>query len=84
MSLLFTTVFGKLPFIASFLKKIPAIIIPSIAPVDDIPITPKLVFSLTLLSFFIEDMPDASANINGTVIAPVVAPEASNAIAIKL
>lgn len=55
-----------------------------IAPADTMPTKPKLSSSETLLSFFSVETPAAIANINGTVIAPVVAPEASKDIAKKM
>ena len=57
------------------------IITEKIAPVEVIPTNPKLSVSDDLLSFFSIDTPTAIANINGTVKAPVVAPDASKDIA---
>ena len=54
-----------------------------IAPVEAIATSPKLSFSENLLSFFKFEIPTAIAKINGTVSAPVVAPEASKDIAIN-
>ena len=52
-----------------------------IAPVDAIATRPKLSFSEALLSFFKLATPSPKAKINGTVNAPVVAPDASKAMA---
>ena len=52
-----------------------------IAPAEAIPRSPKLSFSEDLLSLLRTDIPAASVTMNGTVIAPVVAPEASKEIA---
>ncbi|MPN40905.1 hypothetical protein SDC9_188445 [bioreactor metagenome] len=54
---------------------------PKIAPVDAIPTSPKLSFSDALLSFFRRETPNARPSMNGTVRAPVVAPEASKEMA---
>jgi hypothetical protein len=51
-----------------------------IAPVEVTATSPKLSFSDALLSFLSDDTPNAIARINGTVRAPVVAPEASKEI----
>ena len=52
-----------------------------IAPDEAKATRPKLSFSEALLSFFNLDIPTERANIKGTAIIPVVAPEASKAIA---
>src|SRR5690606_18826735 len=52
-----------------------------IAPEEEIATKPKLSFSEAFPFFFKEDIPEDNANINGTVSAPVVAPEASNEMA---
>lgn len=64
----------------SFINKL-VIKTPRIAPVEEMPTRPKLSASPALLYFFKAETPAAKANIKGTVIAPVVAPEASNAMA---
>jgi len=48
-----------------------------IAPVEAIATRPKLSSSEAMLSFFNEEIPAESASTNGTVRAPVVAPDAS-------
>src|SRR5690606_18455156 len=50
------------------------------ATVDAIPTSPKLSASPILLAFLIAEIPAAKARTKGTVIAPVVAPEASKEI----
>ena len=70
-----------LPCISSVPKRILIIITAIIAPVDAIATKPKLSFSDDLESFLIAVTPIASAIIKGTVMAPVVAPDASKEIA---
>lgn len=64
-----------------FLDNIYISITAIIGPVAEIPTSPKLSSSDNLLSFLIEDTPTESAKINGTVKAPVAAPDESKAIA---
>src|SRR5690606_8573844 len=71
----------KLPDILSVLAIIFIIITAMIAPVEAIATNPKLSCSDALLSFLSAETPKASARINGTVKAPVVAPDASKDIA---
>ena len=50
------------------------------APAETIPTSPKESVSDAMEFFFIRETPAAIANTKGTVMAPVVAPEESNAI----
>ena len=54
---------------------------PIMAPAEIIPIRPKLSSSESFESFFNAEIPVPNASTKGTVRAPVVAPEASKAIA---
>src|SRR5690554_4474957 len=74
---------GNTPSSLSTLRKRPATKTPIIAPVDEIPTSPKLSASPILLSFLMAETPAANASMKGTVTAPVVAPDASNAMARK-
>lgn len=72
---------SKLPDILSILDIILITMTAIIAPEEAIATNPKLSFSEDLLSFLRVETPIARANINGTVRAPVVAPDASKDIA---
>src|SRR5690554_1251942 len=74
---------GNSPFNLSMPRISPVTKTPKMAPVDEMPTRPKLSTSLDLLLDFNAEIPAARASIKGTVTAPVVAPEASNAMAIK-
>ena len=72
---------GRLPVSLSVFENMPISITAIIAPADAIATIPKLSISDALLSFFRAETPIARASINGTVTAPVVAPEESKDIA---
>ena len=50
------------------------------APADTMPTKPNESVSDAIASFFIRETPAAIAKMNGTVIAPVVAPDESKAM----
>ena len=73
-----------MPVTSSVLIKKFRIKTPNIAPDAINPTIPKVFSSaIRVQSFFIDAIPSDSASTNGTVIAPVAAPDASNAIAKK-
>lgn len=75
------TLCSKLPVITKFFDPIPASKTAMITPAEAMPNKPKLSSSEASLSFFSTEIPTPRARIKGTVRAPVVAPEASKAMA---